>query len=191
LIQINECRAALRVTRSRNVHFTLRYGPRRLDQPAHVAKVGCYRFGCCVIDVNPGRFLRNSCATRCTEPQAIERDKRSCLTRCLRRFSLRLERQPANNELSAAGATARDSQLLSMILRIFCYFNSIGGAGGIRTLDRALQPYNGLANRRLQPLGHRSVVADMPDTRASRKQQISNGPIFELLGLIITSPFGP
>ena len=32
-----------------------------------------------------------------------------------------------------------------------------GGAGGIRTLDRALQPYNGLANRRLQPLGHVSA----------------------------------
>ena len=32
-----------------------------------------------------------------------------------------------------------------------------GGDGGIRTLDRALQPYNGLANRRLQPLGHVSV----------------------------------
>src|SRR5271170_3712124 len=31
---------------------------------------------------------------------------------------------------------------------------NIGGDGGIRTLDRALQPYNGLANRRLQPLGH-------------------------------------
>src|SRR3984893_6101908 len=46
-----------------------------------------------------------------------------------------------------------------------------GGAGGIRTLDRALQPYNGLANRRLQPLGHSSVVADMPDTGASRKLQ--------------------
>ena len=30
----------------------------------------------------------------------------------------------------------------------------LGGDGGIRTLDRALQPYNGLANRRLQPLGH-------------------------------------
>ena len=29
-----------------------------------------------------------------------------------------------------------------------------GGAGGIRTLDTAFQPYNGLANRRLQPLGH-------------------------------------
>jgi hypothetical protein len=56
-----------------------------------------------------------------------------------------------------------------------------GGAGGIRTLDRALQPYNGLANRRLQPLGHSSAVADMPDTRASRKQQISDGPISSCL----------
>jgi hypothetical protein len=33
-----------------------------------------------------------------------------------------------------------------------------GGAGGIRTLDRPLQAYNGLANRRLQPLGHSSVT---------------------------------
>ena len=48
-----------------------------------------------------------------------------------------------------------------------------GGDGGIRTLDRALQPYNGLANRRLQPLGHSSVKADMPDAGASRKRQIS------------------
>src|ERR1051326_8327493 len=32
-----------------------------------------------------------------------------------------------------------------------------GGAGGIRTLDTALGPYNGLANRRLQPLGHSSM----------------------------------
>jgi hypothetical protein len=48
-----------------------------------------------------------------------------------------------------------------------------GGAGGIRTLDRALQPYNGLANRRLQPLGHSSVEPDMPDTAVSRKRQIS------------------
>ena len=48
-----------------------------------------------------------------------------------------------------------------------------GGAGGIRTLDRALQPYNGLANRRLQPLGHSSITADMPDAGASRKRQIS------------------
>ena len=47
-----------------------------------------------------------------------------------------------------------------------------GGAGGIRTLDRPLQAYNGLANRRLQPLGHSSMSADMPDAGASRKRQI-------------------
>jgi hypothetical protein len=52
----------------------------------------------------------------------------------------------------------------------------ICGAGGIRTLDRALQPYNGLANRRLQPLGHSSVGADMPDAGASRKRQIQVTP---------------
>ena len=37
-----------------------------------------------------------------------------------------------------------------------------GGDGGIRTLDRALQPYNGLANRRLQPLGHVSRAQCAP-----------------------------
>ena len=31
-----------------------------------------------------------------------------------------------------------------------------GGDGGIRTLDTGVSPYNGLANRRLQPLGHLS-----------------------------------
>ena len=46
-----------------------------------------------------------------------------------------------------------------------------GGDGGIRTLDRALQPYNGLANRRLQPLGHVSSMADMPDAAAARKRR--------------------
>src|SRR3954464_2842309 len=51
-----------------------------------------------------------------------------------------------------------------------------GGAGGIRTLDRALQPYNGLANRRLQPLGHSFISADMRDARASRKRQIQITP---------------
>ena len=34
----------------------------------------------------------------------------------------------------------------------------VHGAGGIRTLDRGLKPYNGLANRRLQPLGHHSPI---------------------------------
>ena len=32
----------------------------------------------------------------------------------------------------------------------------ICGGGGIRTLDTGFHPYNGLANRRLQPLGHPS-----------------------------------
>ena len=52
-----------------------------------------------------------------------------------------------------------------------------GGDGGIRTLDRALQPYNGLANRRLQPLGHVSGGADMPDAALSRKRQMRRNPI--------------
>src|SRR3984885_11412997 len=43
-----------------------------------------------------------------------------------------------------------------------------GGAGGIRTLDRALQPYNGLANRRLQPLGHVSRAKRRAATYARR-----------------------
>src|SRR5580698_2598304 len=33
------------------------------------------------------------------------------------------------------------------------------GEGGIRTLDTAFGPYNGLANRRLRPLGHLSSAA--------------------------------
>jgi hypothetical protein len=33
-----------------------------------------------------------------------------------------------------------------------------GGEGGIRTLDTGVSPYNGLANRRLQPLGHLSAL---------------------------------
>src|SRR5689334_11393061 len=32
----------------------------------------------------------------------------------------------------------------------------VHGEGGIRTLDTGVNPYNGLANRRLQPLGHLS-----------------------------------
>ena len=56
-----------------------------------------------------------------------------------------------------------------------------GGAGGIRTLDRALQPYNGLANRRLQPLGHSSGTLDMPDAVTSRKRGFQAGD-FKALG---------
>jgi hypothetical protein len=35
-------------------------------------------------------------------------------------------------------------------------FGNTGGERGIRTLDTGVSPYNGLANRRLQPLGHLS-----------------------------------
>ena len=35
-------------------------------------------------------------------------------------------------------------------------FEESGGEGGIRTLGTGVSPYNGLANRRLQPLGHLS-----------------------------------
>ena len=35
-------------------------------------------------------------------------------------------------------------------------FKTTGGEGGIRTLGTGVSPYNGLANRRLQPLGHLS-----------------------------------
>ena len=46
-----------------------------------------------------------------------------------------------------------------------------GGDAGIRTLDRALQPYNGLANRRLEPLGHVSMrLGHMPDAFAHCKR---------------------
>ena len=48
-----------------------------------------------------------------------------------------------------------------------------GGDRGIRTLDRALQPYNGLANRRLQPLGHISVGLDMPDPMRACKGHVA------------------
>ncbi len=34
-----------------------------------------------------------------------------------------------------------------------------GGTGGIRTLDTGISPYDDLANRCLQPLGHRSNQA--------------------------------
>ena len=56
------------------------------------------------------------------------------------------------------------------------YVKQVGGDAGIRTLDRALQPYNGLANRRLQPLGHvsraQSAPSDMPDTSARCKRSV-------------------
>ena len=37
-------------------------------------------------------------------------------------------------------------------------YEGTGGEGGIRTLGTGVSPYNGLANRRLQPLGHLSAA---------------------------------
>src|SRR4029450_12829076 len=45
----------------------------------------------------------------------------------------------------------------------------IGGEAGIRTLGTGLSPYNGLANRRLQPLGH--LTADAKCTCRSGLQR--------------------
>src|SRR5688500_2961407 len=48
------------------------------------------------------------------------------------------------------------------------------GEAGIRTRDRGLTPYNGLANRRLQPLGHLSrrlaIVAETVGTGGGKRK---------------------
>jgi hypothetical protein len=72
--------------------------------------------------------------------------------------------------MSARNGSSNGWQHWSSVSRL----GKLGGDGGIRTLDRALQPYNGLANRRLQPLGHISGTADMPDAAAGRKRQIAS-----------------
>ncbi len=53
-----------------------------------------------------------------------------------------------------------------------------GGETGIRTLDTAFQPYNGLANRRLQPLGHLSDSAIIAHSKAmgDKTKSISQRP---------------
>ena len=48
-------------------------------------------------------------------------------------------------------------------------FKGSGGEGGIRTPGRSFGPYNGLANRRIQPLCHLS---------AARFQQLTTLPWF-------------
>src|SRR5437762_13344747 len=48
------------------------------------------------------------------------------------------------------------------------------GEGGIRTPDRGISPYNGLANRRLQPLGHLSsncTAGILPASRHRRSEE--------------------
>lgn len=66
-----------------------------------------------------------------------------CFTHCdLGYFDLEQKSlQPTDNPFGTRSSPGLDDQV-------------DGGDGGIRTLDRPLQAYNGLANRRLQPLGH-------------------------------------
>ena len=56
-----------------------------------------------------------------------------------------------------------------MVPEVVIADNDTGGAGGIRTLDTGLSPYNGLANRRLQPLGH-SSAGEFQQPRPSESQ---------------------
>ncbi len=83
----------------------------------------------------------------CTRPRAS----------CKSPFSLNSLRS-----LSSKTASCRTKVLIRSLFTIKkswllpALFN--GGARGIRTPDIAFQPYIGLANRRLQPLGHRSIM---------------------------------
>ena len=57
------------------------------------------------------------------------------------------------------------------------YFGELAETEGIRTLDTALRPYNGLANRRLQPLGHVSGGGNqaLPGDGSKHKTGIADG----------------
>src|SRR5437773_187591 len=52
-----------------------------------------------------------------------------------------------------------------------------GGEAGIRTLDTAFRPYNGLANRRLQPLGHLTAAINLSIRQASSYGNVRLPPI--------------
>ena len=56
-----------------------------------------------------------------------------------------------------------------------------GGERGIRTLDTGFGPYNGLANRRLQPLGHLSGVGfQQSNTLSEAMAQLVTGGLEEV-----------
>src|SRR5215831_18147589 len=52
----------------------------------------------------------------------------------------------------------------------------------------ALRAYNGLANRRLQPLGHVSLRAGMPETRSTGKRMYTNPRWAEHLNWLANRP---
>jgi hypothetical protein len=61
-----------------------------------------------------------------------------------------------NSNILSAARQCQTRQFRYVIETVELKEGKSGGERGIRTLDRAFQPYNGLANRRLQPLGHLS-----------------------------------
>src|SRR5437588_6786033 len=63
-----------------------------------------------------------------------------------------------------------------MIVGHCLFARSAHGGGGIRTPDRVLKPYNGLANRRLQPLGHPSRDVNYPRARLSEQGRSTSPP---------------
>jgi hypothetical protein len=71
---------------------------------------------------------------------------------CLKTFNTRHEVTAAN-----------DFKQLSLK-----WLGEFGGEGGIRTPGTGFGPYNGLANRRLQPLGHLSVYNRPLDNNLQR-----------------------
>jgi hypothetical protein len=66
-------------------------------------------------------------------------------------------------------------------MAVRCEKNKIdtGGEGGIRTPGTSFSSYNGLANRRLQPLGHLSAAlpADCRRHLRSIAPKIAAGPV--------------
>src|SRR5689334_21798739 len=62
-----------------------------------------------------------------------------------------------------------------------------GGEGGIRTPGTGFSQYNGLANRRLQPLGHLSGVA----MATFYHRKLRRGPPFRRCGPIQSSSSAP
>src|SRR5688500_1321784 len=53
-----------------------------------------------------------------------------------------------------------------------------GGEAGIRTLGRSLSPYNGLANRRLRPLGHLTAAPSIRKIRTCVDVSIRRATVF-------------
>jgi hypothetical protein len=71
-----------------------------------------------------------------------------------------LNRAEINARLEGSGGK-RGAEPMQVVLTFNepCPSGTRGGERGIRTPGRGVSPYNGLANRRLQPLGHLSVLS--------------------------------